>query len=393
MSVKVRPYKRGGWEVDIVLVLANGRRYRERRKAPARSKSMARRWGEERERHLLQHGPSKHKGKGKASSPGSNGEDTEPSGSGMEVPTIAEFVPQYIDSYARANKHKPSSITTKQSILRNRIVPLLGDKRLDQITRRDLQRLKTSIARLSEWSINSTLSVFNTVLRSAVEWGYLSEVPVKAKRVKVPEKERDFFDYGEYEQLVEAAQAVDPRVQLLVLLGGEAGLRMGEMIGLEWTDIDFRQRRLTVNRSEWQGHVTTPKSNRSRQVPLTRRLVKALKEHRHLRGPRVLYRDDGRSPNSNSIRRWLNQAERRSNMALGGPHRLRHTFCSHLAMRGAPARAIQQLAGHAELSTTQRYMHLSPAALESAVQLLEDKSQAQDAWRHPGDDGSSKIKP
>jgi site-specific recombinase XerD len=55
-------------------------------------------------------------------------------------------------------------------------------------------------------------------------------------------------------------------------------------------------------------------------------------------------------------------------------HILRHTFCSHLAMRGAPARAIQELAGHQDLATTQRYMHLSPAAIESAIGLLEARS-------------------
>ena len=54
-----------------------------------------------------------------------------------------------------------------------------------------------------------------------------------------------------------------------------------------------------------------------------------------------------------------------------GVHILRHTFCSHLAMRGAPARAIQELAGHTDLSMTQRYMHLSPAALDAAIRLLE----------------------
>jgi len=49
-----------------------------------------------------------------------------------------------------------------------------------------------------------------------------------------------------------------------------------------------------------------------------------------------------------------------------------HTFCSHLAMRGAPARAIQDLAGHQDLATTQRrYMHLSPAALHAAIRLLD----------------------
>jgi hypothetical protein len=51
--------------------------------------------------------------------------------------------------------------------------------------------------------------------------------------------------------------------------------------------------------------------------------------------------------------------------------RLRHTFCSHLAMRGAPARAIQELAGHQDLTTTCAYMHLSPSAVESAIRLLE----------------------
>ena len=47
------------------------------------------------------------------------------------------------------------------------------------------------------------------------------------------------------------------------------------------------------------------------------------------------------------------------------------TFCSHLAMRGAPARAIQELVGHQDLTTTQRYMHLSLAAKDSAIRLLD----------------------
>ena len=58
-------------------------------------------------------------------------------------------------------------------------------------------------------------------------------------------------------------------------------------------------------------------------------------------------------------------------LAKSGVHRPRHTFCSHLAMRGAPGRAILELAGHQELGTTQRYMHLSPAALDGAIRLLE----------------------
>ena len=66
----------------------------------------------------------------------------------------------------------------------------------------------------------------------------------------------------------------------------------------------------------------------------------------------------------------VGRAGRRGGLAKTGVHRLRHTFCSHLAMRGAPARAIQELAGHQDLATTQRYMHLSPAAIEGAIRLL-----------------------
>ena len=66
----------------------------------------------------------------------------------------------------------------------------------------------------------------------------------------------------------------------------------------------------------------------------------------------------------------VRRVARRANVRPG-LHILRHSFCSHLAMRGAPARAIQELAGHQDLGTTQRYMHLSPAALDAAIRLLE----------------------
>jgi integrase len=149
---------------------------------------------------------------------------------------------------------------------------------------------------------------------------------------------------------------------VVVLLGGEAGLRCGEMMALEWTDIDFAKRQLTVARSEWKCHVTMPKGGRIRYVPTKRRLNEALREARHLRGPRVLCDGTGKPLTQKVIRVLVRRTARRANVKPG-IHILRHTFCSHLAMRGAPARAIQELAGHQDLGTTQRYMHLSPAAL------------------------------
>lgn len=75
---------------------------------------------------------------------------------------------------------------------------------------------------------------------------------------------------------------------LIVLAGGDAGLRLGEIVALEWRDIDLAARRPTVERSDWLGHVTVPKGRRSRQLPMTQRLTAALKTVRHLLGGRVL---------------------------------------------------------------------------------------------------------
>ena len=71
------------------------------------------------------------------------------------------------------------------------------------------------------------------------------------------------------------------------------------------------------------------------------------------------------------VKHCVERAARRAHLTEDGVHRLRHSFCSHLAMRGAPAKAIQELAGHQDLATTQRYMHLSPAAIEAAIRLLD----------------------
>jgi site-specific recombinase XerD len=103
---------------------------------------------------------------------------------------------------------------------------------------------------------------------------------------------------------------------------------------------------------------------------MTRRLATALREARHMRSVRVLCHGST-SLSADAVKHCVERAARRARLSESGVHRLRHTFCSHLAMRGAPARAIQELAGHKDLITTQRYTHLSPAALDSAIRLLE----------------------
>jgi integrase len=189
-----------------------------------------------------------------------------------------------------------------------------------------------------------------------------------------------FIEFHHYARLVEAAENIDPRSHVMVLRGGDAGLRRGETIGLCWEDIDFQRRLLTVRRSVWNGIETVPKGGKPRMVNMTETLTLALKAHRHMRGKRVLYDDQGQETRAKDLRVWMERAVKRACLPLtGGVHILRHTFCSHLAMRGAPAKAIQELAGHEDLSTTLGYMHLSPAARRSAIELLDQVRKDPDA--------------
>lgn len=112
---------------------------------------------------------------------------------------------------------------------------------------------------------------------------------------------------------------------------------------------------------------------RLRYVPLTVSLAAALKAQRHLRGARVLCEADGRPLPQKVMQCLVRRAAKRAKLSHEGIHVLRHTFCSHLAMHGAPARAIQELAGHKDLSMTQRYMHPSPAATFNAIRLLDER--------------------
>jgi integrase len=218
------------------------------------------------------------------------------------------------------------------------------------------------------------LTVLSVLLKKAVEWNVIERTPIMGRLLPVPRTSAGFHDFDDYERLVEASRATDWRALLIVLVGGEAGLRSGEMMALEWADVDLGKRQLSVQRSDWKGHLTMPKGGRLRYVPLTVRLASALREHRHLRGGRVLCQDNGTPLTQRLVQGWVLRAARSIGLQNGGVHVLRHTFCSHLAMRGGAARAIQELAGHRDLVTTQRYMHLSPAAVEGAIRLLDQRT-------------------
>ena len=374
MTVKVRQYRnqQGRWEVDIMLTFPGRPPVRERRKAPVGTKSAAKRWGEDRERQLIAHYSSL--------DPDDDGD--RPGVSKKEVPTLAAFVPRYIEGHCKANRLRPSTICQREGLARNHLVPVMGRKRLHRINAEDIQRLKAERAELSNVTINLMLAMLSSMLNCAVEWGVIDKLPLKIKKLKEAPPPFKFYGFDDFDRLVLAAERLDkPKLLLTVLLGGEAGLRCSEIRALRWSDIDLKHGRLTVSRALWRNEEGPPKGGRSRTIPLAPRLHEALKEHRHLRSPLVLPTPRATPPAATTVRRWLLDVQDAAGIEHCGPHVLRHTFCSHLAMLGKPAKAIQELVGHASITTTERYMHLGPDVAREATEGLRRPPN----WRSVGE--------
>ncbi len=215
------------------------------------------------------------------------------------------------------------------------LLPRFGHKRLDELGDEDIQGLKTALADKSSKTVNNMLTTLNTLLGVAVEWGVLERMPARIKLLKVTAREAAFYDFDEYDRLVEAAAGV----HLQVLLGGDAGLRPGEFRTLHWTSVDFGRRRLTIERHEYKGQFTLPKHDKIRRVPMTDALADALRGYRHLRGPLVLYRSNGGVLTPRAQRHRLGKALRLAGLPAHGPHALRHYAECQVMPSGSPKRA------------------------------------------------------
>jgi integrase len=289
-----------------------------------------------------------------------------------EVPTFAAFAKVFMATYAKAN-NKPSEQASKQSILDNYLLPRFRTRRLDSFKVLDIDQLKAEMLdeEYNRKTINNAMAVWAKLLHYAQDQELIAKTP-RFKFLKIREEKFDFFDFDELERLVAAAKD-EPERRAMILLGAEAGLRMGEMLALTQDCIDYRSGNLTIWENDWHGQVGSTKGGERRTVPMTPRLRAALSAIRHLRADLVLCSQDGKRWTKHIVRAALRTICKRAGLRIVGAHVLRHTFCSHLAMRGAAPKAIQELAGHKSLKVTLRYMHLTETALRETMRLLETR--------------------
>jgi integrase len=155
----------------------------------------------------------------------------------------------------------------------------------------------------------------------------------------------------------------------MIFVALRTGLRLGELRGLEWGDIDFERKILSVKRGLVRNEVTTPKNNQIRYIPLGDDVCEMLLKRKRDCG--YIFLSERREPIAeSSAPRLLKAVCKSAGIREAHWHLLRHTFASHLATKGVSIRIIQELLGHSTVAMTMRYAHLAPSALREAVELL-----------------------
>lgn len=330
------------------------------------------------------------------------------------APTMASYLADvFLPALDVPGEFKASGKATTKSVIKNHVLPYFGARRLDEIDKAAGAAFRAALAtkKLGAKTVHNILLTLTRILRHAEQNDVIARAPAfkPPRRAKAQRRElagaidrENYLDFDEYDRLT-AACARNPALLALVLVAGRAGLRFGELRALRWCDVDFARAVITVRLNDYRGNVDTPKSGVGREIPMGARVREALEalgkrtdkgvifalseramtlqllaagelaaisaalaQRQRMRECRRAYkiRKAGKEPSEAQRARLKAYAE---GDAVGfGWHTLRHTFCSHLAMRGESVLKIQRWAGHANIATTQRYMHLAPGEQTSA---------------------------
>lgn len=278
---------------------------------------------------------------------------------GGKVPTLSEFAERFLEHQQTINR--PSEMRLKRQILRDHVLPAFGHLRLDQLTVALADGYKAGkLKTLRPNTVANHVTLIKRVLSVARDWGILSDPP-RIKQVRAGQGEVDFLDRAEAQRFLDPAGDWRP----FMLLGMRSGLRLGELRGLQWGDIDLDRRRLRVARTRTKDGCGEPKSGKGRTVDLPADacdVLASIKPAKAGRTALVFPSPSGGPLDERAVYKACVRASKRAELGrVINPHKLRHTFASHHAMAGTPLPVLQAWMGHADIKTTMIYAHLCPS--------------------------------
>ena len=315
------------------------------------------------------------------------------------VLTFGEYASIWINTTVPATC-KAISVSDYKGMLKNHILPVFGKMLVTEITRMDVKKFLMNKSK--EGYAGSSITHIKNALGGVLNLGIDDEVikvnPAhklgKIVREKGLKLQIDPLTKEETAVLLDAFDRHFPRHYPMALTLCRTGMRLGEVIGLQWGDIDFHGRFLTVQRGRSKSRTETPKNGKSRRVDMSRQLTDMLLQLKRQRmeeklkngwpeiPPWVFITNKG-TPlieghwREGVFKKALEKAKLRSIRI----HDLRHGYATQLISAGESLVYIKDQLGHQSIKVTvDIYGHLVPGANRSAVDRLDDQAPAGTLW-------------
>lgn len=301
--------------------------------------------------------------------------------------TVEAFLDRWLEEVVQLTKEERTHEVYAYHV-RAHILPALGRSRLDRLEPDQIQRLYARLLQsgLAPKTVRNVHGVLSSALAQAVAWrivgqnvASLTKPPRATRRKGVRTLSPD-----EVRRLWAAA---NPRWKTLLLVAALTGARQGEILGLQWSDVDFARGTLTIQRQlQRSKRLKEPKADSRRSLDLTVIERGLLAEHRRqqreLRAAvgaawedhdLIFCTDRGRPLGYRVVVREYKKFLRRAELPDISFHDLRHSNATILAAAGVPLKVIQERLGHADIKTTlEFYEHVTPAMGKDAARKLEE---------------------
>lgn len=323
---------------------------------------------------------------------------------------VKDFIIDWQSKYAESTLSEPT-LEVYLTHIANHILPYFGHMRIDQVKPIHIVNFMAQLKRkdgkegaLAAGTKQYIYRVLRNIFERAEKWQFIKSNPVKA--VEKPQSseisnEVNVYDVKEVETLLEAVQNRDPHWRIFVALALAAGLRRGELLGLEWSNVDLEKGIINIIQTITRGKsgkpiIKKPKSKKSiRIISLPNSIVKELEEFQlHWKKEKMKMRDkwveeehewlfcneNGTHFYPTTPTTWWRRFINSSGVRFIRLHDLRHTSATLLINQGVHAKIISKRLGHSGIRITMdTYGHALQSADESAAEKLDDIFKKKEA--------------
>jgi integrase len=318
---------------------------------------------------------------------------------GMRRPqrrTFGDLLDEFEQVSLAAKPRKKTTVIDYKATIRNHLRPYFGEEDLARLSQRSeaFERYagEKVAAGLSPKTVRNHLTLLGLIFRQARKWRWVGENPIElVDKPPAEDAEAETLTAEEVALLLDAystlGAAADEEEQWwfeaarrMTVVALSTGLRRGELLGLRWQDVELLDGRLHVRQAFVRGEMSTPKSRAGRRVVhLGRHAAAALEEQfkagRYQAADCVVFCHPalGTPLDASKLTGYARKAFATAGIAkpFRPWHGLRHTALTETAAAGVPAMFVQAKAGHAQGSTTERYLHATKTVYPDAAELAE----------------------